>query len=279
MYLAAQDFDLKTVARLIATSQAWQSRTEAADQGHSAGYYLRRAPRMTAEQFVDTLWQITGSPPEIYDASVLRGETDATTTTSLDLTGYWISVAADPGSRGDGQSVAFRTSFTLKDAVLRGAAVIACDAPFQFYVNSHLVLRGNRDHELFSRELQSDLPMQNLNFPDRPKESFVIVVLPTAAVTRIPQLYFEARLKLKNGAKPHIASDDGWPGMWGNLSLREGRIPDVPDDMPMVSIIGSQSTNAADIREWLAASVSDRMPMARTWWSACTLRSIGRWRD
>jgi hypothetical protein len=58
--------DLKRVLRLIVTSNAYQSRAVALDEQPTGPQYVYTGPiakRMTAEQFVDGLWQLTGTAP------------------------------------------------------------------------------------------------------------------------------------------------------------------------------------------------------------------------
>lgn len=71
--LVDHDYDLKQVLRLIATSQAYQSQT--LPQTTSAEDHRYRGPvarRLTAEQFLDAVWQITGAAPAKFDAPIER---------------------------------------------------------------------------------------------------------------------------------------------------------------------------------------------------------------
>jgi hypothetical protein len=64
--LTEHDFDLKSTIRLIVSSQAYQSQAVALDAQPSSADYVYSGPlakRMTAEQFVDALWQITKTGP------------------------------------------------------------------------------------------------------------------------------------------------------------------------------------------------------------------------
>jgi hypothetical protein len=66
VYLADNAYDLKSVMRLIVTSQAYQSSAVALDEEPAATEFVFTGPiakRMTAEQYVDALWQITGTSP------------------------------------------------------------------------------------------------------------------------------------------------------------------------------------------------------------------------
>lgn len=65
-YLAEQKYDLKKLLEHILTSQAYQSRPVVLAQEPSAEDYVFRGPelrRLTAEQFLDTVWQTTRAGP------------------------------------------------------------------------------------------------------------------------------------------------------------------------------------------------------------------------
>jgi Protein of unknown function (DUF1553) len=64
--LADNHYDLKSTIRLIVSSQAYQSQAIALDAQPSGADFVYSGPfakRMTAEQFVDSLWEITGTGP------------------------------------------------------------------------------------------------------------------------------------------------------------------------------------------------------------------------
>jgi hypothetical protein len=65
-YLVDQKHDLKKVIVYICESEAYQSKAGAlvSDDESKWKYAGPRAKRMTAEQFVDAVWQITGTTPE-----------------------------------------------------------------------------------------------------------------------------------------------------------------------------------------------------------------------
>jgi hypothetical protein len=67
VHLADNRHDLKSTIRLIATSQAYQSQSLSVDEQPNRPEFVYAGPlakRMTAEQFVDALWQITGAGPQ-----------------------------------------------------------------------------------------------------------------------------------------------------------------------------------------------------------------------
>jgi hypothetical protein len=66
VYLADNDYDLKRMLRLIATSQAYQSQAVALDEQTTGPDFVFTGPiakRLTAEQFVDALWRLTETAP------------------------------------------------------------------------------------------------------------------------------------------------------------------------------------------------------------------------
>lgn len=72
-YLVDQKYDLRAVLAHLVTSRAYQSQAAVIDDEPSGDEYLFRGPelkRMTAEQFVDAVWLLTGTGPAKADAPV-----------------------------------------------------------------------------------------------------------------------------------------------------------------------------------------------------------------
>jgi hypothetical protein len=73
VHLAENGYDLKKTVELVVTSQAYQSQSVAAPTETSADEFVFRGPlarRLTAEQFVDAIWRITGTAPLTMAAKV-----------------------------------------------------------------------------------------------------------------------------------------------------------------------------------------------------------------
>jgi mono/diheme cytochrome c family protein len=71
IHLADHAFDLKATIRYICTSRAYQCRIPVLEQAVDADQYVFRGPvarRLTAEQFLDAVWQLTGGAPKEFDA-------------------------------------------------------------------------------------------------------------------------------------------------------------------------------------------------------------------
>jgi len=74
VHLAESGYDLKATIRLIATSQAYQSRSEVRAE-RPEGEYVYLGPvarRLTAEQMLDAVWSITGTGPRKIEAPIKR---------------------------------------------------------------------------------------------------------------------------------------------------------------------------------------------------------------
>lgn len=72
-YLVQERYDLKKLIEHIVTSRAYQARANVIGKDQSGEEYVFRGPevkRMSAEQFMDTLWQITDTGPKKADAPV-----------------------------------------------------------------------------------------------------------------------------------------------------------------------------------------------------------------
>src|SRR5205085_7422858 len=74
---AEHGYDLKHTLELIAASDIYQARTPAIDDEPDNDDYVFRGPlprRMTAEQFVDAIWQTTAAASPRPDAQVVRAK-------------------------------------------------------------------------------------------------------------------------------------------------------------------------------------------------------------
>jgi len=136
---ADSGYDLKTMLRYICTSQAYQAATPAQDAPADGKEFVFAGPiarRLTAEQFMDAVWQITGSAPPGWDAPVQRLELkdgDNAAAQVPPLEAQWIWSHAGPAAAGE--SVTFRIQFELKQVPRRAAAIITADNHYTLYIN------------------------------------------------------------------------------------------------------------------------------------------------
>ena len=138
-------YDLKAIIRYICTSQAYQAATPARDAPAEGSEFVFQGPiarRMTAEQFMDAIWQITGSAPLRWDAPVhrfhLQGQESSHHKTASMPAVQWIWSQADPAAPA-GQTITFRRQVDLKAAPRRAAAVVTADNEYTLFVNGQRV--------------------------------------------------------------------------------------------------------------------------------------------
>jgi hypothetical protein len=148
VYLADHHYDLKQLVEHIVTSRAYQSRA-AVQQDVPAEDYAFRGPelkRMTAEQFLDAVWQITGTAPAKPAAPVTPPPWPATTPAerryaraalvnadelmrSLGRPNREQVVTTRPDQLTTLQALDLSNGRVLADALLRGAANLLKESP------------------------------------------------------------------------------------------------------------------------------------------------------
>ena len=144
---AENGYDLKHTLRFIANSAAYQSQAEvlSADaETRAFRFNGPRAKRMTAEQFIDSVWQLTDAAPTRMDATFVRGKVSTSSANSLTLTASWIWSSDGkniPHTAGEKRS--FRKQFELQKGFGQAGAVITCDNRFTLFVNGKKLASGD----------------------------------------------------------------------------------------------------------------------------------------
>lgn len=206
IHLQDNAYDLKSVLALIANSQAYQSEVESLSQDADVTGYVfagPRAKRMTAEQFVDSLWQLTDSAPTSFDAPVSRGNVDPAEVDKTKLSAEWIwGNSADGGVPEAGEQVAFYTTFKIDKPVQSAGAIITCDNEFALTVNSQAMARGDVWTQLGAVTLTTALKQG--------ENSIVVLGKNAGATPNLAGLYFEARINFADGESLTIKSDSSW---------------------------------------------------------------------
>lgn len=154
-YLAVKfrdhEFDLKHLLEFIATSEAYQSQPAYQSEGGTEAGVVQEyqytgpiARRMTAEQFLDGVWQITGAAPASMDAAVIRAVVDSAAATAQQLKAQWIwgNTAAEGKTPAAGEAILLRKVIALSDDVERSAAVMTCDNSMTLFVNGREIQRS-----------------------------------------------------------------------------------------------------------------------------------------
>lgn len=228
-HLVEQKYDLKATLALIADSQAYQSECVTSDEGSDVGPFVYRGPmakRLTAEQFVDAVWQLTDTAPGSAHKSVVRGAPAAVAEPSA----KWIWARAD-GRAEAGEALTFRKIIELKEAPVTANAVISADNGYEIFLGSSL----GKDEDLRTSEVVS---LGGL----KPGKNTVLVVARNGGVKpNKAGVYFEARLVFSDGTKQIITTDDTWE--WSKtLPDAKGKFSRAPTDWTPASVVTSQET-------------------------------------
>ena len=206
-YLVENGHDLKKTLAHIATSQAYQSHaqmvTKATDD-HGYTYAGPRAKRLTAEQFVDAIWQLTGAAPTKMDANVLRGKVDPTLAKQITVKGQWIwGDSSKPGSTPpSGESITLRKTFKLDADPASASAVITCDNGYTLFVNNKKISAGDDWSKLAAVPLQTALK--------KGANSIIAIAKNAGNGPNAAGFFFDARIRDAAGKETLISSDASW---------------------------------------------------------------------
>lgn len=143
--LVENGYDLKSTLKLIAASKAYQSQSEVqkSEMRGEYNYAGPRTKRMTAEQFVDSLWQLTGTAPLKIDANVVRSkDSQSSSVTNQDWSGRWIWGSDNSELPVAGEKLAFRRRFLINESQ-KGFGVVSCDNAFTLFIDGKLIGKGD----------------------------------------------------------------------------------------------------------------------------------------
>lgn len=277
-HLAQTKYDMKSVLELITTSQAYQSRAQIVEKGvddHGYVYAGPRTKRLTAEAFVDAVWQITGTAPLKMDAPVLRGKADPAAAKKVKLSARWIwGPSAEKGAPPAGESLLFRKTFKLEGDVLAAGAVVTCDNEFTLYVNGREVV-GGANWEALTPVALGPLLKSGAN-------TIVIQGRNAGNGPNAAGLFFEARVRLADDKEIILATDETWQVSSQPFAGREGRLGALKEAgwQPAVLVraapVWDRATKRAPEVLAQAAFLSPQMVRAALLKSDLLMRSLGR---
>ncbi len=239
-YLVENGYDLKQTLAHIATSQAYQSHaqivTKATDD-HGYVYAGPRAKRLTAEQFVDAIWQLTGAAPAKMDASVLRGKVDPALAKMITVKGQWIwGDSAKPGSTPpSGESITLRKTFKLDADPASASAVVTCDNGYTLFVNNKKISAGSEWSQLAAVPLQTALK--------KGANSIIAIATNAGKGPNAAGFFFDARIRDAAGKETSIIADASWEWTAQTPSGKEGRL------------------GAFEAKDWKAVTVVNTLPV------------------
>ena len=216
-YLAENGYDLKKTLAHIATSQAYQSHAQVVTKDtddHGYVYAGPRAKRLTAEQFVDAIWQLTDAAPTKMDASVLRGKVDAALAKTITVTGQWIW--SDNPKPAAGETITLRKTIKLDADPASASAVVTCDNGYTLFVNNKKISEGDDWTKLAAVPLQTALK--------KGANTIIAIAKNAGNGPNAAGFFFDARVRDEAGKETVIATDDTWEWSAKVPGGKEGRL-------------------------------------------------------
>jgi len=279
-------YDLKHTLRFIANSAAYQSQPEGLTANAESREYKYRGPRakrLTAEQFADTVWQLTDAAPTRIDATFLRGKVSPELASSLTLGAKWIwSSDGHATPHAAGEKRAFRKQFELEKGFGQAGAVVTCDNRFTLYVNGKKLASGDNWESPTAVRLQGLVVGKN---------ELLIVAENLGTAPNPAGLYFESKIWADDKSyginAPNdqtllksIVSDSSW--QWtSKIPKANGTFAKEPDDWQPAVPVKAQGTWVSTlpmIRSALAKSAYGKSAMVRASLlkSDAMMRALGR---
>ncbi len=208
--LVESKYDLKGVLEFIATSQAYQSRAEILSRdADDKGYVYRgpRAKRLTAEQFVDAVWRLTGTTPakivpQVPRAAPVAGAAKKPVIEPLLAAPIWSGDIAGGRLPAAGETRSFRRQLALDADVDAATCVVTCDNGFELYVNGKKIGAGDNWADPKSFDLSASL-LKGSN-------QIVVVGHNAGKVPNVAALFFQVNVTLKGGVRVRMATDTAW---------------------------------------------------------------------
>ena len=255
----AHGHDVKRLLESIATSETYGSVTPPSEGPAPARGAVFAGPvprRMTAEQFTDALWQLTGGAPAKPDADVVRVKPDPAAPRPHPPRAEWIwnnQAAASP----PGEKLAFRARIELSDRVVHAVAVATADNEATMWVGGTKVGRTADWGKPFAEPITGALERGS---------NAILVVAANADAGGPAALKAEIRVLLADGTTTSLATDDAWE--WtASLPDADGKWPEgrEPADWQPASVVENQATWAASDAAFAAgvAGVTGPQPMVR----------------
>lgn len=145
-------YDLKHTLRLIAESEIYQAKIEKNEGDGSEGSFTFEGPlarRLTSEQFIDAVWQVSGAAPGEFDAPVSRGSLDPEEVKRFKIDPKWIwgKLAAATLSPA-GEKLIFRKEILVKKKIASAGLVATGDNQIELFLNGQSIAKSGAWHEL-----------------------------------------------------------------------------------------------------------------------------------
>lgn len=204
--LVEHGYDLKRTLYLIATSNAYQAEISSHKEKDASPMESLKRPlvkRMTAEQFLDSIWQITGTAPNKMDAGIVRGDPRETQISKpSSIIGKWIWSVSDSSKSPSGETISFRQTWEIPASVVDGNAVVSCDNGYSLFVNGKKIHSGENWESPDLVSLKGHLR--------KGKNEILILGKNGGSGPNLAGLWFEARAILPDGKSLSLGTDASW---------------------------------------------------------------------
>jgi hypothetical protein len=270
-------YDVKRTLAFLATSQIYQARSDIlAGEANAPVFHGPRAKRLSAEQFVDAVWQLTGTAPQKMDAPVFRTRPDGGAAAGLSLSGQWIWGRAPTGgkARPDGETVLFRTDWKLAAEPVSGAAILTGGNGLTLYLNGRRITGTERGDQVIAIPLHDKLKAGS--------NQVVVIAQPDGRNPTVAGLYVQAEVRLSDGTVATLQSDAAWQFSPGGNAGREGRLGALPKNVQPVAVVAAPPAAAEALQREGPALLAQgranagRMIRAALVKSDFLMRSLGR---
>lgn len=255
-------YDLKRTLRLITNSQAYQSQTTEQKETAEFVYDGPRTKRMTAEAFVDAIWQITGTAPVAYHAPVARGVVPTELTERLSFPSSWVwGSSIDKGPPPNGEQILLRREFTPTKPIRSAGIIAAADNSFVLYLNNKQILSGEKWTDLEAGPILNHL---------RPKTNRILIVAENrGARPNAAGVFCAVRIEYQDDTEEIIVTDSSWqvtneipkdsrPARWkledlewesakqlGNITWKKQTDPKIGETLATASVGSSRMIRAS----------------------------------
>lgn len=254
-HLSDHNYDIKQTLALIVSSRAYQSRALPMPAEPDARAYTFSGPltrRMSAEQFLDAVWQITEAGPSVPDVSVFRGRTEDQADAKANLHGMWIWSYPE-GSQSipkAGETITLRRQLTLAERPELAAGVITADNEYTLFVNNQQIANDNFWPSVEVVPLEAALK-QGTN-------EILLVVANAGDKPNAAAVFFEARLKFADGTEQVIATDETWE--WTpsvpQVKRETASFKKTPSDWKPAAAVENQSFLPGKVRREISSKIS-----------------------
>jgi hypothetical protein len=266
---AEDGYDLKKALAFIASSQIYQSESVVTQEGEDLTLFRGPlAKRMSAEQFVDAVWSLTGTAP----AKTAPGIPRKTSNEGRELEARWIwSDAAASSSAPAGHTVVLGTEFELPEVPTSARAVFIADNSASIFVNGKPVVEEPPGSEA---PLPRSIGLAHL----RPGKNSIIVVARNGGNGPNPAGFiFQANLVLPGAEPVIVASGPSWK--WtSTLPDSKGRFATPPADWQAAAVLANPSVWDSFSSNLAAGLTEADLPMVRAALvpSDLLMRALGR---